>query len=130
MDTDPIRATRKSILFVDDEESVARLGSIVLARAGYRVFTAADGAQALQIAGDLPHLDALVSDIEMPGIRGDELATQFSILHPAAAIVFISSANGPINAPKPFEFLHKPFGIDALVGIVHGAIAARAQSTP
>ena len=62
----------KHVLAVDDESNVTRLVQLILQRAGYRVTTAADGAQALdRIREDRP--DLLISDITMPHLDGIEL---------------------------------------------------------
>jgi two-component system OmpR family response regulator len=61
-------AARK-ILVVDDDESIVDLLSTRLAIAGYRVFTATDGFEAIRALKDQrPH--AMILDINMPGLDG------------------------------------------------------------
>src|SRR5690242_5632690 len=92
---------RQTILVVDDEESLREFLRLLLKRCGYEVFTAGDGVAALELAQEMPHLDALVSDIEMPRMRGNELANQLATVHPEAAIVFVSSSDPPLDVRTP-----------------------------
>lgn len=63
---------QKHVLAVDDENHIRRLLEVNLARAGYRVTTAADGEEALQkVQEERP--DLIVSDVMMPRIDGFEL---------------------------------------------------------
>lgn len=113
-----------SILVAEDHEPLRECLRHVLARNGYRVFTGCDGVEALEVARSLDHFDALVSDLEMPRMRGDELAARFHTLHPAARIVFISSSSPPRGVGAPFEFLAKPFKFEALLETLQHALAA------
>lgn len=62
----------KHILLVDDEAMVLRVLRLQLEKAGYAVDTANNGEQALQrIRESAP--DALITDIEMPKLSGEEL---------------------------------------------------------
>ncbi|MGB8169013.1 MAG: response regulator [Chthoniobacteraceae bacterium] len=70
--------TAETIPAVDDHESMCELIEVILGRAGYRVLTATNGADALRLARATPQIDLLVSDIEMPRMRGDELAARFA----------------------------------------------------
>ncbi len=60
------------VLLVDDSLSVRRVLGRVLQKEGYEVFTARDGAEALDLLLDLP-FDAVITDLEMPRMSGYEL---------------------------------------------------------
>jgi DNA-binding response OmpR family regulator len=66
------RATRGTILVVDDEHVVTDVVSRYLERAGYATRVAADGLEALRIAWDAPP-DLVVLDLLLPGIDGLEV---------------------------------------------------------
>jgi two-component system response regulator (stage 0 sporulation protein F) len=67
-----VQENRKTILVVDDEESVRFLYKEELEEEGYRVITAADGDEALQkVKIDRP--DLITLDIRMPGMDGIEV---------------------------------------------------------
>jgi two-component system chemotaxis sensor kinase CheA len=65
-------APRRRVLVVDDSVMTRTLERTILESAGYTVFVAADGAQALALL-DETTVDAIVSDVEMPGMTGLEL---------------------------------------------------------
>jgi len=114
--------TAATVLVVDDNEALLELLDVILCTAGYRVFTAKNGADALRLARRIPNIDLLLSDLDMPGMRGDELATRFSHYHPQTPILFVSSSDGPIESTQPFEFLSKPFSITDLRARVRSAL--------
>ncbi len=59
----------KNVLIVDDSEVVRDIGAFVLTSAGYGVFSAAGGAEALEILAR-ETVDLTVVDINMPGMDG------------------------------------------------------------
>ena len=62
---------KRRILVVDDAPMFRELESLFLARSG-RVLTAGDGAEALEVA-QRESPDVIVTDLSMPGLRGDQL---------------------------------------------------------
>jgi chemosensory pili system protein ChpA (sensor histidine kinase/response regulator) len=60
------------VLLVDDSISVRKFVGHMLERAGFRVFTANDGAEAIQRLGETT-VDVVVTDLEMPKVNGYEL---------------------------------------------------------
>jgi len=98
------------VLVVDDEESIRRLASRALKMVGYRVFEASGGTEALRyLDGDAP-LDLLLTDINMPDIKGDEVARRFRRARPELKVLYLS---GFVDA-----FLDKPFTIKGLLEAV------------
>ena len=63
----------EKILFVDDEESILDIASEYFRRKGYRVITAKNGLEAVEILGN-EAIDCCFTDINMPGMNGLELA--------------------------------------------------------
>ena len=61
------------ILIVDDDPVVTTIVSMVLEEAGYEVTIAESGEQAMQVVAGDAGFDAVVSDLNMPGIDGIEL---------------------------------------------------------
>ncbi len=59
----------ETVLIVDDDAALLEVMSIVLASEGYRVITAADGAEALREVGG-EGLDLVVLDVMLPRISG------------------------------------------------------------
>jgi two-component system, cell cycle sensor histidine kinase and response regulator CckA len=115
-------ATGETILVVDDNNALRDLMETILVRGGYHVLTARDGMEALGLAGNTLRIDLLLSDLEMPAMRGEELAARFTRLHPATPVLFVSSADGPREAGTPFQFCAKPFTFAELRDSVRRAL--------
>lgn len=80
-----------TVLLVDDEQDLREVTARFIAKAGYRVLTAAGGAEALKVAeehGDPIH--CLVTDVVMPGMDGRQLAHRFLTTRPETKVIFIS----------------------------------------
>ena len=86
-----LHAASRRILVVDDEPTVRRFATRVLAEAGYLVEEAPDGAAALdRVHGGPVPLDAVVSDIVMPRLNGVELLRALTRTHPDLPIILMS----------------------------------------
>jgi len=68
----PWKQTHHTILAVNDTPVLLEAMSILLHKSGYRVLTAANGTEALEVAQS-KHPDLVVSDVSMPGTDGLEL---------------------------------------------------------
>ena len=64
----------KTILTVDDSKIVLDISEFVLTSAGYRVYTAVGGSEALEILGR-QKIDLILVDMNMPGMDGYELTS-------------------------------------------------------
>ena len=103
-----------TVLVVDDYRSLCNMIAALLRPRGYSVLTASSGAQAQALARENARIDLLLTDIEMPEMRGDELAAWFRVTTPETRILFMSSQRG-VSAPAPIHFLEKPFSANGLV---------------
>jgi len=83
--------TVKTILFVDDEQSLALLGVDLLEEYGYKVTSAFDGEEAFEKFQNQPGgYDLVITDESMPGISGLELAQQLFVVSPAVPVIICS----------------------------------------
>lgn len=99
------------ILMADDEAVVRSVIDRTLTHCGYHVLVASDGAEALELsrafAGPI-HL--LLSDVEMPRLRGPELAEIVKRERPGMRILLMSGrSSGSVPDHWRAEFLRKPF---------------------
>ncbi len=68
---------REHVLLVDDEKDLVAIGSEMLQRLGYRVTAIIGSTDALEAFKQDPfHFDVVVTDYNMPGLSGDQLARQ------------------------------------------------------
>jgi CheY-like chemotaxis protein len=79
----------KTILFVDDNEALARLSCDILQMHGYRAISAFSGEDALEKMNK-EESDLVVTDVRMPGISGIELANKLRESHPQTPIIIVT----------------------------------------
>ena len=79
----------KTILFVDDNEALARLSCDILQMHGYRAISAFSGEDALAKM-DQEKSDLVVTDVRMPGISGIELANKLRERNPRMPIIVVT----------------------------------------
>jgi two-component system, cell cycle sensor histidine kinase and response regulator CckA len=118
--TDANDSEGNATILVDDYEPALRLAIVEILRgSGYKVLEADSSMQALEIARHhQAHLDILLTDIVMPGLRGPELARRVAKVHPEVQIVYMSGyAEGLPEAQLPANstFLQKPFRFATLL---------------
>jgi two-component system cell cycle sensor histidine kinase/response regulator CckA len=121
-----VRGT-ETILLVEDEEPLRILMADVLERNGYKVLQASDGAEAIAISKKSGQIDLLMTDVVMPGINGNELASSLRLSLPIFKLLFISgytsdaiSERGVIEADV--TLLEKPFTKNDLLNKVRIAL--------
>ncbi len=110
----------ETLLFVDDEPAILRVGKNILERQGYQVLATSDPKEALawcEQYGKTIHL--LISDVIMPDFNGKDLSQQIRSRIPDIKILFISGY--PAETLQDYEFLDsqvhylsKPFTTNSL----------------
>ncbi len=115
----------EAILLVEDEPALRAFASRVLESNGYRVYLAADGAEAMSLMEGGAPLELLFSDIMLPGgVLGPELAQQFQERFPGKGVLLTSGYAEPgiwSTGPRA-DILKKPYGRDALLAAVRGLL--------
>jgi two-component system cell cycle sensor histidine kinase/response regulator CckA len=126
-------AGTETVLLVEDEPSVRRFVSRVLAAQGYRVLEASNGNEALDLArGYEGAIDLLLTDLVMPVMGGAELHESLIAERPTLRTLFMSGyqehPSGSHAAPVPAErALSKPFGSSQLTQRVREVLSASAH---
>jgi PAS domain S-box-containing protein len=116
------------LLVVEDEPAVLELIRRTLESYGYTVLHASTPERALraiQEHGD--RIDLLVTDVEMPGMNGRELAAHLRGLDPALRVLFMSGYSGDVVAergllPSDVSLIPKPFSPTALAARVRDVL--------
>jgi CheY-like chemotaxis protein len=80
---------RAVVLVVDDESAIADTLSEILSRSGYTAVTAYDGEEALESALLMPP-EMLITDVQLPGMSGIELAITVKRVFPDCKILLFS----------------------------------------
>jgi chemosensory pili system protein ChpA (sensor histidine kinase/response regulator) len=123
------------ILVVDDSLTVRKITGRLLTRQGYRVATAKDGAEALEMLQDEPP-DLMLLDIEMPRMDGFELTRHIraDARTRTLPIIMITSRTAEKHRLHAFElgvdtFMGKPYQDEALLQEI-GLLLQRAPARP
>src|SRR2546421_2435787 len=112
-------APQGPVLVVDDEEAVLRFVDRVLRDAGYKTAVANSGPEAIEVAKRVGPLGALVTDVMMPGMTGDELARMLRQTEPALKVLYLTGYSDRLFKEKTMlwadeAFLDKPCTVKGL----------------
>ncbi len=102
------------VLLVEDDPAVRQLARGILVRAGSDVITAHDGASALALLQSPEvRIDAMLSDVIMPGMGGGQLAREAMRVRPTLPFLFMSGYTGELLQQGGLQdsapILFKPF---------------------
>ncbi len=102
------------IIFVDDEESLVKLGSILLRNLGYEVAAFGRSTEALQAFREAPdNYDLIITDMTMPGMTGVELAREVKQVRADIPIILCTGFTENLDEKRVsdmgiFAYLTKP----------------------
>jgi signal transduction histidine kinase len=88
----PVSVVDRTVLVIDDEPDLRTLAARAIGRLGVTVLTAASGAEARRLLASGPTVDAIVSDVRMPGESGIELYhwVRETYPHLATRVLFVT----------------------------------------
>jgi two-component system cell cycle sensor histidine kinase/response regulator CckA len=110
---------RETILLVEDEPAVRQLFATALIRAGYRVYEARNGQEALKVFDQHGEsIDLLLTDLRMPYMGGAELAQHLRARRRTLKLLCVSGYPAMGDPELTSDFLAKPFSRDALLAKV------------
>ena len=118
---------QKTILLVDDEQSVRAIVMKILRRANFNVIEAQNGEDALRVAGaHAGPIDLVVTDMFMPGMRGPDVIQSLLPERPDLRVLFMSGfadEDARAGVPSGSNFLNKPFSGQELGAAVDAALS-------
>ena len=123
-DQNHILLGKETILFVDDEETIVRLGKELLSALGYTVEVYTSSPEALHVFRQDPHrFDLVITDQTMPGLTGEALARELLRIRPELPIILCTGFSHIMTAEKAKAlgiqaYLMKPLAIRDLAPIV------------
>ena len=106
---------KRTVLLVEDEESLLTLSSMMLGKMGFSVIATRDPKEALDLADRHgAEIDLLISDMVMPGLDGLAMSEQILAAHPDLKVLFMSGYPDELLEQKgfgerKFNFIQKPF---------------------
>ncbi|HVU22685.1 MAG TPA: PAS domain S-box protein [Opitutus sp.] len=128
---DALRGRGELVLVADDEEIIRYVARRTLERAGYRVLTAANGAEAKSLyARNQPHVAVVLTDMSMPVMDGAATIAALRELNPQVKIVGssgLSTAGGAAHASNAGlrRFISKPYVAEVLLRTLREVIDER-----
>jgi two-component system, cell cycle sensor histidine kinase and response regulator CckA len=126
---------RRTILVMDDEDTIRKISTEMLESLGYEVTACSDGTEAInlyKLAKDAGNpFAAVVMDLDVPaGMGGNEAAQHILALDPDARLIVSSGNHGhpAMNDFKSYGFccvLPKPYNISDLFDVLSGGVDGR-----
>jgi two-component system aerobic respiration control protein ArcA len=122
------RKIQRTILLIEDDETIRSALRRVFENEGYRVLAAADGTQLSTVLDDAP-VDLIMLDIGLPWINGFELAEMMKSHEDLKEIplIFLSGRTSDADVKKGFDvgcddYIKKPFDIEKVKRTVNTLI--------
>jgi CheY-like chemotaxis protein len=109
-----------TVLLVDDEETIRALGQEMLTFFGFRVLTACDGRDALEVfRQNRDEIDCVILDLTMPHMDGEQAFRELRRIRPALRVI-VSSGYNEQDVARRFVgkglagFIQKPYKVSEL----------------
>jgi two-component system NtrC family response regulator len=123
----------KTVLVIDDDDSLRRVMEYNLQEEGYQVITAVDGTSGLQ-AFQASAIDLVLTDVRMPEMEGLELLARLKAIQPDLPVIVLTAygtIDSAVEAMKlgAFDYLTKPFNREQLKAVVRKALDVAALAS-
>ena len=118
------------ILIVDDELLIRDLLYDYFLSKDYTIMTANSAVEALDIVGQQPEFDVMLTDIKMDGIDGLQLVDEVRHSYPQLPVIVMTAfptVETAVEAlhKRVFDYIIKPFNINRLFAVVEAATKDR-----
>jgi len=109
----------ETVLLVDDEDIIVEVGRISLEKLGYKILTAQNGIEAIEVLKSHPDVEIVILDMIMPEMGGGETYDRLKELRPDIKVILSSGYNIDGRAKEILKrgcdsFIQKPFNINDL----------------
>jgi DNA-binding NtrC family response regulator len=114
-------ALLRKVLVVDDEQDLADLAAALLQARGLDVVVAYSAYEAMAMLAADPDIDAVFSDVVMPGMTGLQMADAITEMYPRVKIVLASGYTLPAmlaDRERPYLSTTKPYKIDTILNLL------------
>ena len=111
---------KETILIVDDEDMIVKVGEAILTTLGYKVMTARSGEKALEVYEEnKKKIDMVILDMVMPTMNGGEVYDRLKEIAPGIKVLLSSGYSIDGHATEILErgcdgFIQKPFNMEKL----------------
>jgi PAS domain S-box-containing protein len=109
----------ETILLVEDEAAILKITTMMLERLGYKVLSASNPNEAINMGKSLKKIDLLMTDVVMPMMNGRDLSKKMQHIFPTLKCLFMSGYTANVIAhhgvlDDGMQFIQKPFSRQAL----------------
>ncbi|MFK5926398.1 MAG: PAS domain S-box protein [Desulfuromusa sp.] len=121
----------EKILFVDDDEMLAKLGKLTLSEMGYQVVTMTESTEALKLfAANPDHFDLVITDQTMPELCGKDLIQELKKIRPDLRTILCTGFSSKIDADRAKQqgidaFCMKPLDLPEMLQTVRRVLDAK-----
>jgi PAS domain S-box-containing protein len=120
----------ETLLLAEDEAGIRDMTRVYLESLGYRVLAAENGNEALRLSREYADtIDLLVTDVVMPGVRGDDLVRIVRKERPGIAVLFISGYADLGHVDDKTSIVEKPFSFPELGRRVREVLVEQQEKT-
>jgi CheY-like chemotaxis protein len=127
----PPSGKNELVLVVDDERPIREVAQKILERFGFRVMTAANGAEAVALYRKRrDEIAAVVMDMSMPVMDGHAAVAVLKTINPNVPIIGASGLDGPDASNQDANhgcrhFISKPFSAEVLLRTLNDVLASK-----
>lgn len=120
------------VLIVEDDQDMREMLSEILSDSGYQTLAVLDAADALKmIRDDRAVLDLVITDVRMPGVKGDEILATARACRAETPVLVITAFGTVEHAVEmvragAYQYITKPFHMTELLGAVAEALGRTA----
>jgi two-component system cell cycle sensor histidine kinase/response regulator CckA len=121
---EPPKGRGETMLLVEDEITILKMGKLILEQLGYTVVTAGSPGEAIrQVESHPGEIHMLITDVVMPNMNGWELAERVRAIRPGMKCLFMSGHTANVIAHRGVlyegvQFIEKPFSLQGLASKV------------
>lgn len=110
-------------LLVDDNVDLLDMTTELFRDSGFEVFSAASGTEALKVLELNPNIDAVLTDVVMPGMSGLEFGHEVRKRYPSVKVILVSGYPNPATevghgSVHQFSFLRKPYRLEQVIRLL------------
>jgi CheY-like chemotaxis protein len=109
----------KNILIIEDNKEIQDSIKMALEIDGFKVFTANNGKEGIDILGKIPTPSLILLDLLMPVMNGWEFMEELNkdIMHSTIPVVIVSALADKQTTPNATGYIQKPIDLDKLLKI-------------
>jgi CheY-like chemotaxis protein len=123
-----------NVLLADDNPLVQDVARAMLEKAGYQVFIASDGQEAVDVFSSRDDIDIVVLDMTMPRLSGTEAFEEIRLLDPTVPVM-LSSGYNENQVSRQFSgvdqpgFLQKPYRVNEILSAIESMLGSAQNSS-